>query len=374
MGKKTILLILAWLLFLIHCSNQKQPDIEEIIVKENLNFIDLQWHKEKSVDISDVNFAYFYLGSGTINAYGYPTTRSQCKVLKIYDLDLNLKAEKFFNLGEGPGDLGGATTFFINGDYTYVADHQQQRINVFDKDFNFIKFIKTPGAFLSPEFISDGQQFIVTRYDEVKKGVVAFHINLMSFPDFETKTLITLGPINRFDKNNKLIIGAIPQFYYFYRNRKIYFIDMQTYQIAMFDLSGKQLKSVRLETKKITVPSDLRMIWLKEQRGPGLLNRASLVDIIHPASWMIPLGKGFVVIRRNSYSTNCVGLVDADYFNYDLNLLGKVKFPCFYPIYHLANANLPRSFAYINGYVYLITQDLKETDEDINIEKWKLIE
>lgn len=373
MRKKTIIAILAWLLFLMHCSNQKQPDVEETVLNENSKFIDLQWHKEKSVDISEVNFAYFYLGRGTINAYGYPTTKSQCKVLKIYDLDLNLKSEKFFNMGEGPGDLGGATTFFINGDYTYVADHQQQRINLFDKDFNFVKFIKTPGAFLSPEFIMDGQQLIVTRADEVKKGVVAFHINLISFPDFKTKKLITLGPINRFDKNNKLVIGAIPQFYYFHRNGKIYFINMETYRIVMFDLSGKPLKRVRLEVENISVPPDLRMKWLTEQLGPRIVNRLSLVDSVQPASWMIPLSKGFVVIRRNSYSTTCEGLVDADYFDYDLHLLGKVKFPCFYPIYQLT-IMLPRSFAYANGYVYLITQDLKETDEDINLEKWKLVE
>jgi hypothetical protein len=66
--------------------------------------------------------------------------------------------------------------------------------------------------------------------------------------------------------------------------------------------------------------------------------------------------------------------VDGDYFNYDLQLLGKVKFPCFFNIYHLLRAFFPRSFAYDNGYVYLITQDLQETDEDINLEKWQVRE
>jgi hypothetical protein len=320
-----------------------------------------------------VNFAYFYLGPGTVNAYGYSTKQSQCKVLKIYDPDLNLNSEKFFNMGEGPGDIGDAATFFITGNYTYVADHLQQRVNLFDKDLKFVKFVKMPGAFLSPEFINDGKLFIATRYNEVKKGVFALHINLISFPNFEAKKLITLGPINNFDKNKKLIIGALPQFYYFHRGGKIYFINMETYRIVMFDLSGKPLKRVRLEVENIPVPPDLRMKWLTEQMGPRIVNRLSLVDSVQPASWMIPLGKGFVVIRRNSYSTTCEGLVDADYFDYDLHLLGKVKFPCFYPIYQLT-IMLPRSFAYANGYVYLITQDLKETDEDINLEKWKLVE
>jgi len=358
----------------MHCKNQTQPDIEEAVLKDNSKFIDLQWRQEKSTDISDVNFAYFYLGPGTVNAYGYSTRLSQCQVLKIYDRDLNLNSEKFFNLGEGPGDVGGAATFFTTGNYTYAADHQQRRVNIFDKDLKFVKFVKTPGAFFSPDFINDGKLFIATRYEELKPGIVSYHINLISFPNFETKKLITLGPIKRFDKNRKLIIGAIPQFHYFHRDGKIYFINMETYQIAMFDLSGKPVKRVRVEVEKIPVPSDLRMTWLKEQVDSRILNRVSLVDFVQPASWMIPLGKGFVVIRRNSYSTSCAGLADADYFDYDLHLLGKVKFPCFYPIYLFSSAYLPRSFAYTNGYVYLITQDLKETDEDINLEKWKVVE
>lgn len=371
---KAILPILIWLLFLMHCSNQKQPEIEEVVLKEISKSIDLQWHQVKSTDISDVNFAYFYLGPGTINAYGYSTKQARCRVLKIYDQELNLNSEKFFNIGEGPGDLGGASTFFVNGDYTYVSDHIQRRVNIFDKDLKFVKFVKTPAAFFSPDFTNDGKHFIAMKYEESKPGVVSLHINLISFPNFESEKLITIGPINRFDKNKKLIIGAIPQFHYFCRNEKIYFINMETYRITMFDLSGKPLKRVRVEVEKIPVPSDLRMNWLKEQADSRILDRVSLVDFVQPASWMIPLGKGFVVIRRNSYSTACAGLVDADYFDYDLHLLGKVKFPCFYPIYLFSTAYLPRSFAYADGYVYLITQDLKETDEDINLEKWKCVE
>lgn len=374
MRKQTILLALIWLLFLMHCSNQKQPNIEEEVLQENSKTIDLQWHQVKSIDISDVNFAYFYLGPGTVNAYGYSTKQSRCQVLKIYDQDLNLNSEKFFNIAEGPGDVGGASTFFTTGNYTYVSDHQQRRINIFDKDLKFIKFEKAPGAFFSPQFINNGEHFIATRYEEPKPGIVSYHIELISFPSFDTKRLITLGPINRFDKNKKLIIGAVPQFYYFHRDGKIFFINMETYQVSMFDLSGKPLKRVRVEVEKIPVPSDVRMNWLKEQVDSRSLDRVSLVDFVQPASWMIPLGKGFVVIRRTSYSTACTWLVDADYFDYDLHLLGKVKFPCFYPIYQFSTAYLPRSFAYANGYVYLITQDLKETDEDINIEKWKLVE
>lgn len=374
MKKKKILLSLICLLFSMHCSNQKQPPLEEVVLEENSKFIDLQWVKEKNTDISDVNFAYFYLGRGTVNVYGYSTKQTKCQVLKIYDQDLNLNSEKFFNMGEGPGDLGGAAIFSINGDYTYIADHQQRRVNIFDKELKFIKFIKTPGAFFSPEFINEGKFFISTKYDEMKRGTNTININLISFPDFETKKLITLGPINRFDKNKKLIIGAIPQVHYFHKEGKIYFINMETYQIMMFDLSGKQLKRIKVEVEKIPVPNDLRMAWLEEQIESRILDRFTLVDFVQPASWMIPLNKGFVVIRRSSYSTKCTGLVDADYFDYDLHLLGKVKFPCFYPIYQFSNVYFPRSFAYNDGYVYLITKDLKETDEDINLEKWKLVE
>jgi len=117
---------------------------------------------------------------------------------------------------------------------------------------------------------------------------------------------------------------------------------------------------------KVKVPDSRRLEWLKSQSGSLRLNRKVLSDTVQPASWMVPLGKGLVVVRRYSYDTGCEGMVKADYFSYDLEMMGKVKIPCFWFIFQLRDDFHAKSFKYRDGYLYLI----KETEDDFRLEKW----
>jgi len=367
-------MVLLCLIFLIQCSNQKLPEVEETVLEEQTKFIDLQMSKEKSIDVSDVDYAYLYLDKGTVNVYGFSIKQTKGIVLKKYDRDLNLNFEKLFNSGQGPGDLGSAPHFFPYGEHIYVPDHTQRRVNIFDKKLNFIKFVKTPIAYLSPIFTKDGKHFIGTEYlfDEKKRQL--FHIDIISFPELKKRRIHSFGPASLWNEKRIMIRGNCPAFDYFYRNEKIYLINMKTYQIMIFDLSGQMLKRVKVDVAPIPVPKEKEEAWLKDQQHPSLLKTSKLADYVQPAAWMVPLGKGFVVIRRNSYNSSCIGLVDGDYFNYDLQLLGKVKFPCFFGIYKLREGFIMMVHKYDGGYVYLLDQDLHETDEEIRLEKWKVVE
>jgi hypothetical protein len=376
MKKKTILVVLIWLIFLIHCSDRKPPEAEETVLEEKSGFIDLQWRKEKSIDASDYDHANLYLDDydDTVNTYGYSLRQTNQKIIKKYDKDLNLKSEKEFQMGQGPGDLGGGAHFFSCGDYIYVPDNTQARINIFDRKMNFIKFIKAPLFFLSPIFTKDGKHFVANRYVYGENRTSIYDIHIVSFPELKNKKIHSFGPCRLIDEKGMILRGDCPGFCYFIKNEKIYLLNMKTYQIMMFDLSGKMLKRIRVHVEEIPIPEKMKKVWIKDQTHPKLLNRSKFVGPVQPASWAIPMGKGFVVIRRTGYSAACEGLVDGDYFDYDLQLLGKVKFPCFHLIYMISESNLFRVFAYDNGYVYLITQDLQETDEDINLEKWQVRE
>jgi len=374
MRKITILMILIWLILLIHCSHKEQSYLEETILKEKTSFIDLQWCKEKGIDVSDYSQANLYLDDDSVNLYGYSLKQNTQKIVKTYDRDLNLKSEKEFNIGQGPGDLGPGAHLYPIANHIYVADNTQGRINIFDKKMNFIKFVKTPFSYKNTIFTPDGKYFIATQFMFYEARRILNHISIFSFPELEKNRIHTMGPCRMRDEKDMVLRGECPEFYYFLKNEKIYLINMKTYQIMTFDLSGKILKRVRVQVEKIPVPTEKRKVWLKGQTHPRLIDRSKFADFVQPASWMIPLGKGFVVIRRTGYGTSCEGLVDGDYFNYDLQLLGKVKFPCFHFIYTLLDGYFHRVFAYDNGYVYLLTQDLQETDEDINLEKWRVIE
>jgi hypothetical protein len=138
----------------------------------------------------------------------------------------------------------------------------------------------------------------------------------------------------------------------------------------MFDLNGNKLKQVRLNINKPIVPKKKKKEWLFEQFGTFGVSKCIMVDKVQPASWAVPLGKGFAVIRRKDYSTSCQGMVEADYFGYQLNIIGKTMVPCFYKIFMLGVGWIPGTYRYRDGYLYLIYED--EETEEFYLEKWKV--
>ena len=135
-------------------------------------------------------------------------------------------------------------------------------------------------------------------------------------------------------------------------------------------MNGRILKRIRLNIDIKKTPKDKIKIWLNERFSKSQIKRFTFSDYIQPVSKVIPLEKGFVALRRNGYGTECLEPVYGEYFDYDLNLIGKVQFPCFDRI----NANIRGlsriTIKYISGYLYL----LKEANEEYILEKWKVIE
>jgi hypothetical protein len=140
----------------------------------------------------------------------------------------------------------------------------------------------------------------------------------------------------------------------------------------MFDMKGNKLKQVRMDVEKQKVPEEKKKEWLFEQAGTYGIKRCDLTEEIQPVSWTVPLERGFAVIKRKGYTTGCRGLVDADYFDYELNLMGKTKIPCFYQIFKLKRLRFPATYLYHDGYLYLMYED--EEKEEYYLEKWKVEE
>ena len=166
--------------------------------------------------------------------------------------------------------------------------------------------------FLPPTFIKNGEYYFAGKSDyTISEWKCTFHI--VKFPGLNKKKFHSIGPISIINKKSKKReMGAIPEFYFFYKNEKIYFINMADYQISLFNMDGQIQKSLRGDVDQKKVPEDMKMTWLKEQGGSEKIY--DLTDTIQPASWMIPLGKGFIVLLRPGYSTDCNGMVEANGF------------------------------------------------------------
>jgi hypothetical protein len=190
---------------------------------------------------------------------------------------------------------------------------------------------------------------------------------LLFFPGLSIRVFEKYGPYYYLDlTTKKLVVGSRPGYYFFRKNGSIYYINMAAYEIGKYDLEGNCLKRIKVLVDEVKVPDSKRLEWLKAQSGSRMLNRSVLTDTVQPASWMVPLGKGLVVVRRYSYDTDCEGMVEGDYSSYELEMKGKVKIPCFWFIFKLRRDFHAKSFNYKDGYLYLI----KETEHDFRLEKW----
>lgn len=368
------------MVFSIHCgpSNSKS-DASTIVLQENPRFIDLNPTKEKSIFIKNINFPSIYLEGGHVIAHGFSLESRREYIFYTYDRNLDLMGEKRFAVGQGPGELGGAPFFFPVGERIYVPDNTQRRINIFDRNFNFIKFVKVGFALNSPIFSKDGKYFIFVTWQSGRYGPnSSFSVYISTFPGLKKKLL---HPFPEFDcilEDKKEFIVDIGAIHYFLKNDKIYLLDKDNYVITIRDTIGQIEKQVRIDVEKIPTGS-MEDNWLKEQMGINkhlsrIRLRLRLSDYVQPCAWMIPLEKGFVVIRKKGYSVSCRGLVDADYFDYNLNMLGKVKFPCFNEIFRI-RLQIFLQYADVGGKdLYLLNSIETGNDEVIALEKWHISE
>ena len=368
-------------IFLMHCGPSK-PDAEvsTIVLKENPKFIDLDPVKVKSVDINTIIYPDISLHGDKIMVPGVSLKEKNKHLLYLYDMNLEKVYEKTFPSGLGPGDLLGAPVFISAGEQIYVSDHTQQRVNIFDRNFNFIKFVKCNFYASSARFSPDGKYFIYCRWSPGKYGPTSFFsVYLATFPDLEEKLIHSFPEFHHYLEEKKELFLGMGGIHYFLRNDKIYLLNKDNYLLTMRNTSGKIEKQVQVAVEKISISKAMEEQWLKEHMiaNPslkGLKVKLKFPDYVQPCAWMVPLEKGFVVIRRQGYGVSCQGLVEADYFDYDLNLLGKTEFPCFNEIYTLRGYFFLRSCAEKDGILYLVNTIEKDNGEFIVLEKWKISE
>ena len=379
--KWILIITISFLIFFIHCSpSANEKDESTIILEESHRFIDLNPIKEKSIFVENLDFPRIFLEGNKIFVNG-PSLKSKREYnLYIFDKDLNLLFERIFSIGQGPGELGGGPYFFTAGDKIYVTDNTQRRINIFNKDFNFIKFVNLDFTFNSPIFNKDGKFFIFVTLQAGKYGPnSSFSVYLANFPGLERKLIHQFHEFDCLLEEKKELILDNGAIHYFLKNEKIYLLDKDRYLLTIRNIKGKLEKQVKVKVKKIPITKDNQDLWLKEQMGINrylsqLRTKIRFSEFVQPCAWMIPLEKGFVVIRKKGYSVLCQELVEADYFDYDLNLLGKVKFPCFNEIFRLRRQIFLQYCDIRSGILYLVNNVKNEDDEIIALEKWRISE
>lgn len=365
-----IMIVLVLFVFSTHCGQGQNPDVYEETLDEVTGPVNVTFSLENRIPLPNLNYANLFVADNIIYTYGHSMTEKK-KLVEVYEKNLNFLWTKSLNFGQGPGEDGGGTQFFVYGDSIYAPDNTLKRVSIFDRDLNFIKFVKMGSSYYPATFIKNGEWFICAEGMPSRDRKRCLRFNLVAFPSMKRKVIFELEPFSEFDSNKRLIVSEAPGIHYFYRNERLYFINMKTYVITVYDLGGNAVKRIKVNTPGKKVPPEMREQWLKEILGEYYRKSKFIItEHIQPASFMIPLKKGFVVIRRDSYSLSCSGHVEGDFFDYDLKLVGKLKFPCIYGLFRASTGYPSRTFQYDNGRLYLINTD----GDEFFLEKWKVEE
>ncbi|MGE5342121.1 MAG: hypothetical protein ACM3SY_11660 [Candidatus Omnitrophota bacterium] len=366
---RRITVLLTSIFLIIHCG-KSNTGVTALELKDPVKKIPLKFELVKSIPIDNMDCPIIYVNQKEIGVYGFIIKGKNGVGIYRFDHEFNRKGEIYIPIGQGPGDTGTGPRFYPIKDKFLSYDNTIRRFSYYDENLKYIEMQMNLKPISPYYFFKDGEYCIALGSRE-RKDKIYYTINITRFPSLVNKEICEFGPVCGLER----IIAKEPGYDFFYSEKTgwVYVIDMAKYRIMAFDLRGKMVKQIKVKTKTIKLSHEEQFKYVGDfLTNWGVKNNYKYSEIVHPAALMVPLKKGFVVIRRVDWRLNSEsGFADGDLFDYHLNLLGKIKIPEFYRCYYRQGMMYsPHTSCYFNGYLYLI----KETDEDYFLEKWKVVE
>lgn len=256
--------------------------------------------------------------------------------------NLNLQDKYAVKIGQGPGEA--LNLLILTGDKQEIIgyDLMYQRMMFWDINFSNCRMIKK--RFWNNEFAHHSIAYN-SKTDE-----------LMSLEekdadrDYMKKTLLlTLKKVKGSTKREliifKLDIGKVMearsgQIHLWYarpiharlHKEYIYILNIKDYIIYKYNLDGKLLDHVKVNFTQQSFSDDqlnrFHNSWYRNNKNK-VYNFLHFPDRLWPACWLLPLGNGLLVGRRNDYQISDDEWIECDYFDLNLKYLGKVNIPTF---------------------------------------------
>jgi hypothetical protein len=252
---------------------------------------------------------------------------------------MELKEKFFIDQGVGPGEARNPRIYGGGERFIIVWDAPAQKYIKFDPNFKLLDEIRLPeglGTFLysgsryvnEHDFVLDGFQQFVTFPSEAIVRI--FALSFTENKKIEKTKLFELPQKFFSNKNNRYIIARPIHFGYFFGH--IYILDKRIYRLIKMDIQGNILKDLKIPFKSKSFSKPDRIKWIKKS-FPGDRFAESKFDFpekLYPACWLMQVGEGIAVGRCDSYDPDIKKTVPADYFDGDLNYLGRVTLPYFH--------------------------------------------
>ncbi len=331
--KRIIPVILIVLLHLC-CSSGEQAKVSEIDVEEGRDS-GMRLEKVKEVEVEAVQYISWYGQEQQILAYGPVREEKSGVAFKIYfyDRELNKLREHRLYIGQGPGDVG------VQGIISYVYGHfvlfdkLNFRLNRYDRDFRFVDAVRMERSGWEVPIDEAGWFTLSDENDAEKNGdlyeIYDYYLGHYDGRKVSYKKLdykIVIKDFEAAKKKAKFCKDYLLSI--FISQQMIYLVRHANYEISCYSLGGDLERVVRGRYNPVRVDEDkARKLLMKSGLNP---NRFYFCEYTNPVASHVKLADGFILVRRREYLPDSVPeYVEGDYFSYNLDYLGKVKFPYF---------------------------------------------
>lgn len=377
---RTLLIILISIFTLTHCKNNvasKPQILQEVITIDEHKTGNVRFSLKANIETDIIAYPMLAVSEwqDKVILYGLSTAdkKQNTWVARTYDKTLKYIGEKTFFTGQGPGDVGNFNIISITKDKILISENSNNRVSIYANDWIYLTSFKHNLYMDAFEIFDNGKIFMEKKHIGLENNKHSYDFLLGSFPDFNTKILFSWAPFEmavRSERAPKLIIGCESEQAFFYKYKAVFLLVCKKYHIMKFDSHGNKLKDVIVKVDEIKTDHTRDDYYLQELGFSSGKNKFVLSDTVNPAAVMIPLKKGFVVIRRYDFITPCNDSVPGDYFSYQLEYLGKINVPCSYLLLSYRFGRTYHRVKYDNGFLYAI----QEKEESTIIEKWEVTE
>lgn len=333
---RQIIIIIVSIIFLVNCSDSKG---RKVVLPDKSYPLTLVKKKEKKLDIiSKFGPVFAKIDVQAEQRIYLFYEFSEKKEWKVMTLNPDIEDEVTYILprGEGPGEL--LSPYFFGGDKQshIVYDGMGKKYVEFTIDLKSKREIRRHefgGLYNGIKyFIPEKRLLIEASLEDISKGgnrldyqVKLYTRTITDSTLLKENSLFETVYCSR-DENKKYIQGKPLDYRYVFDH--IFILDKRDYRLMKMTLEGKVIKDFRVQFQIKTFTEAERKKFLYGFETNQVLRKHALFpDTLWSAMSVVPIGNGIAVPRCNDYDNTSEKPITADYFDPDLNFLGKITLP-----------------------------------------------
>ncbi len=352
--------------------------------KENHTIVDieitdkpypLKFIKEKETRIDEVGYPVLCSLKNSKNIMVRLSLRNS--VILTYSRDLELVKKDTIKYGEGPNECLHPIIMGAGENHIIVSDIINQRFYKYDVDFKTRKRLRAKQV----GWIPHGFNFSF-KYNTVLSCVKPFDPSTGIYRDYNVilrkimddrvtyREIFTLRSL-QYLVNYILICGRPIHFRMI--NDHVYILNKKEYAIIKMDIDGRVIKEIRVTgLGEKSFSRRERGDWVEAVGLNYKRSKFTYPKELWHANGILEIAGGIAVIRINDYKPVKKKWIDADYFDYDLNFLGKIKLPWF-PRWNYPGQIQSDLFFFSKGHIlYFIDDRETEDDDDFWLTRWRI--